>query len=49
MENKKIEDKFHSRVVPNIKHEPPRVASRMEGVVKNAGIRQVKKQKKDRG
>ncbi|MFN3188603.1 MAG: hypothetical protein ACK42D_03645 [Candidatus Paceibacteria bacterium] len=46
MNNNQFNQKMHGREVPHINHEPRRVASRMEGVVKNVGIKPVKKQKK---
>jgi hypothetical protein len=45
---KGVNNKFNlnQKMVPKIKHEPHRVASRMEGVVKNIGIKPIKKPKK---
>ncbi len=43
--NNQFNNKPQGHDVPKIQHEPHRVASRMEGVVKNVGNRPVKKQK----
>lgn len=47
MKNLPNNQNLNNNNVPKIHHEPHRVASRMEGVVKNRGIRTVKKPKKN--
>ena len=47
MKNFPNNNNLNNKDVPKIHHEPHRVASRMEGVVKNLGIKPVKKPKKD--
>lgn len=48
MRNNLPKQKINAPKVEDIKHEPHRVASRMEGVVKNIGIKPVKKPKKNK-
>jgi len=47
MKNKLPEQKVNAPKVPQVPYEPPRVAARLEGVVKNKGIKAVKKSKKN--
>ncbi len=40
------QQKIKAPKVPEVRYEPPRVAARLEGKVKNVGIKPVKKPKK---